>query len=64
MNKENVSFTQDLKMIVFLVKMVIFLKYENQENGKGVSCLVGYDEYGYTLSMNKFRTVYGNLEEN
>lgn len=56
---EHVSFFQDLKMVVLLVKMVFNLKKrDNQAKGEGISYFVGYDEYGHALSMNKFRTVY------
>lgn len=61
---EHVSFFQDVKMIVLLVKMVFnFKKRGDQAKGEGVSYCVGYDEDGHALSMNKFRAVYGKMEE-
>lgn len=61
---ENVSFVQDVRMILLLVKMVFnFKKRDGQAKGEGVSYFVGYDEDGHALSMNKYRRIYGKLEE-
>ena len=60
----NLDFYELTYMIVLLVKMVFnFKKRGDQAKGEGVSYFVGYDEDGHALSMNKFRAVYGKMEE-
>lgn len=55
---ENVSFSQDLRLIFLLIKMVFsFKKRTEQAVGEGVSYFVGYDNEGHAMSMNKFRRV-------
>lgn len=55
---EHVSFTQDVKMIFLLIKMVFnFKKRDGQAKGEGVSYFIGYDQDGHAMSLNKFRDV-------
>ena len=55
---ENVSFSQDVRLVFLLVKMVFsFKKRGAQATGDGVSYFVGYDGDGHAMSMNKFRRV-------
>lgn len=56
---ENISFSTDIKMFFKLIKMVFsFEKRDNQAKGKGVSYFVGYDNNGFAISMNVFRSRY------
>lgn len=60
---ENVSFLQDVRMILLLTKMVFnFRKREDQAKGQGVSYFVGYDEEGHAMSMNKYREILESKE--
>ncbi len=53
---EHVSFSQDVKMLLLLVKMVFsFGKRGDQAQGEGVSYFVGYDKDGHAMSMIKYR---------
>lgn len=66
---ENVSFIQDVKMVLFLVKMVFNMgKRSKQANGNGISYFVGYDENGHALSLNVYRQLQAEkkakMEEN
>jgi len=55
---ENVSFLQDIRMVLLLVKMVFsFGKRGEQATGSGVSYFVGYDEDGHAMSMIKYKEV-------
>lgn len=57
---EHVSFIQDIKMFILLVKMVFnYKKRDKQAKGQGVSYFVGYDQYGHAMSMNKYKETLG-----
>ena len=52
---ENVSFIQDVKMILLLVKMVFSMgKRGDQATGKGISYFVGYTKDGIAIGMNTY----------
>lgn len=62
---ENVTFIQDVRMVLLLVKMVFNLeKRDEQAKGKGVSYFVGYDQDGHAMSMNKYRETIAKEQEN
>lgn len=53
---ENVSFLQDIKMVILLVKMTFSMgKRGNQAEGKGISYFVGYNKDGIAIGMNTYR---------
>ena len=55
---EHVSFLQDIKMVLLLIKMVFsFGKRNEQAAGEGVSYFVGYDCDGHAMSMIKYRKI-------
>ena len=55
---ENVSLSQDIKLVFMLVKMVFsFGKRSEQAAGEGVSYFVGYDKDGHAMSMLKYKRV-------
>ena len=55
---EHVSFLQDVKMLLLLVKMVFsFKRRGEQAEVKGISYFIGYDENGHAISMNTFNEV-------
>lgn len=55
---EHVSFIQDIRMLLLLVKMVFsFDKRGGQAKGEGVSYFIGYDRDGHAMSMIKYRKV-------
>lgn len=52
---EHVSFLQDIKMFLLLIKMVFTLKKRRgQASGQGFSRFVGYDDKGQAQSVNTF----------
>ena len=60
---ENVSFLQDVKMALLLVKMVFSMgKRGSQATGKGISYFVGYDENGIAIGMNTYREMMEKKE--
>ncbi len=60
---EHVSFTQDVKMLFLLVKMVFSMnKRGNQAAGKSISYFVGYNQDGIAIGLNAYRQM-NNREE-
>lgn len=61
---ENVSFLQDVKMVLLLVKMVFSMgKRGNQASGKGISYFVGYTKDGIAIGMNSYREMIRDGKE-
>ncbi len=55
---ENVSFLQDVRMLLLLIKMVFSMgKRGAQAAGKGISYFVGYNEDGIAISLNNYRQI-------
>jgi len=53
---EHVSFVQDVKMVLLLIKMVFSMgKRGDQAAGNGISYFVGYSSDGIAISMNVYR---------
>lgn len=58
---ENVSFLQDIRMILLLVKMVFSMgKRGEQATGKGISYFVGYTKDGIAIGLNTYREMVRN----
>lgn len=61
---ENVSFLQDVKMVLLLVKMVFSMgKRSSQASGKGISYFVGYTKDGIAIGMNSYREMIKDGKE-
>ena len=61
---EHVSFFQDVKMLLLLVKMAFSMgKRGNQAEGKGISYFVGYNAEGIAIGMNAYREMIQESKE-
>lgn len=61
---EHVSFFQDVKMLLLLVKMAFSMgKRGNQAEGKGISYFVGYNADGIAIGMNAYREMMQESKE-